>query len=65
MLIALLLSINSVIGCFCKRNALLKNDNNYIIYCIAINTIIYTASIINITIVFYLFVNYETNSSSI
>jgi len=65
MLIALLLSVNSVIGCFCKRDALSKNDDNYIIYYIAINTIIYTTFIINIIIVFYLFVDYETCSPSI
>ena len=32
---------NSVIGCFCKKDASSKNDDNYIIYCIGINTIIY------------------------
>ena len=65
MLIALLLSINNIISCFCKRDASSKNNDNYIIYYIAINTIIYTVSIINITIVFYLFVNYKTSFSFI
>lgn len=52
-----------MIGFFYRSNALSKNNDNYMACCIALETVIYLASIINIAIISYLFVDYDTGSS--
>jgi len=60
MLIALLLLINRVIGLCCRSAASSKNDDNHIAYWTALNTAIYSASVIDVATVSWHFVNHDT-----
>ena len=55
--------INSIIGYFWERKTLLKNDNNHIAYYTALNTTMYLASVIEVAMVSYLFINYNVDPS--
>ena len=62
MLITPLLSKNSMIDCFCRRDILSKKNDNYIICYTVMNTAIYFASVITVSCLFF---DYKTGPSSI
>ena len=62
MLIAPLLLINNVIGFFWKSDVLLKKNDSHMACWTAWEIAIYLASVIDVTIVSCLFVDYDTSS---
>jgi len=61
MSITLLLLINNITGCFCGRKISSKKNEGYIACCTALDTAMYSTSVMNITIVFYLLVDHKTD----
>ena len=61
MSITLLLLINNVTSCFCGRKVSSKKNEGHIACCTALDTAMYSTSVVNITTVFYLLVDYKTD----
>ena len=61
MSITLLLSINNVTGCFCGRKVSSKKNESYIACCTALDTAMYSTSVVNITTVFCFLVDHKTD----